>query len=201
MVAPTESPHIWTGTDSKLPFESSSFHCIEADPPWRYRDRGYNGFSSVQRYRIHCPYETLSTAEICDMAGEVRRVAHSNCHLWLWTTKDFLPDAFEVMQSWGFLYKQIFTWVKTNKDGTPAYGMGRWGRNAAEWLLFGTTSRSFPLLDATTLSNVFFERRTKHSAKPDSVYEMMARHSPGPRLSLFQRTPRKGFTGWGAEYV
>lgn len=181
-----------------LPFDGP-FKTIEVDFPWAYRDRGYNGFATVQRYRIHCNYPTLSVADAHAMAGEIKRVvAKDGCHLWFWTTKDFLEESFDIIRAWGFTYKQIFTWVKTTKAGKPTYGMGHWGRNGVEFLLFGTT-KGMRLQEATTTPNYFFAPRMGHSVKPEAGYSLIRANSPTPRLSLFQRTPREGFTCWGNE--
>lgn len=181
----------------ELPYAYREFACIEADVPWQYKDRGYNGRETVQRYRIHCPYPTMPLAEIKAMGFEVRRVTAVFAHLWLWTTKDFLRDAFDVMEEWGFSYRQTFTWLKTTKKGAPTYGMGCWGRNGTEFLLLGTTSGSYKLREYATTPNYILAPRTGHSAKPEAAYDLIRRNSPGPRLSLFQRTPREGFTCWG----
>lgn len=182
-----------------LPYPYREFACIEADPPWQYKDRGYNGHESVQRYRIHCPYPTMSVPEVKAMAYEVRRVTAVFAHLWLWTTKDFLFDAFGVMEEWGFSYRQTFTWLKTTKAGKPTYGMGHWGRNGTEFLLLGTTCGSYKLREYTSTPNYILAPRLGHSAKPEAAYDMIRKNSPGPRLSLFQRTPREDFTCWGNE--
>ena len=234
-----------------LPYEDNLFHCIEADPPWRFRDRNYNGYESVQRYRIHCSYPTMPTSEILDMEEEIKRVSSSTCHLWLWSTKDFLDDAFEVLETWGFAFRQIFTWIKTTKDlksytksiirdikqsgiklstkqiqsiadsitnrsqeylslyGKPTYGMGYWGRNGCEYLLFGTNTKSYRPKGFTSLPNYFFATRPRvqrtviekgeikkitrqHSYKPQEGYDLIVNHSREPRLSLFQRRPKDG---------
>ena len=38
-----------------------------------------------------------------------------------------------------------------------------------------------------------------HSEKPDEAYARMERLYPGPRLELFARRPREGWTTWGNE--
>jgi N6-adenosine-specific RNA methylase IME4 len=44
-----------------------------------------------------------------------------------------LPDAIDVMNSWGFKYKTTITWRKIMSKG-----MGYWWRGQCEFLLFGT---------------------------------------------------------------
>lgn len=194
-----------------LPYEDGRFRCIEIDPPWRYKDRGYNGFDTVQEYRIHCPYQTMTLSDIELMGDEINRVANREhgCHLWLWTTKDFLPDAFDLIFGWGWEYKQLITWVKCSKAEVPTYGMGYWLRNACEYLILAVnrTKKNRPLCATTTPNYIFsvpdggafFASRDRHSKKPDSSYEMIRNNSPEPRLSIFQRSEREGFECWGNE--
>ena len=181
-----------------LPYPDSTFQAIEIDPPWQYKSRGYNGFETVQKYRIHCPYPLMSLPEIEAMGPEINRVATDKAHLWLWVTKDFLPDGFDLLNSWGWQYKQIFTWLKTTKAGVPSYGMGYWCRNACEYLILAVnaTKGNRPLA-ATTTPNYILAPKGGHSAKPEAAYDLIRANSPGPRLSIFQRTHREGFSCWG----
>lgn len=184
-----------------LPYPSSQFRAIEMDPPWQYKDRGYNGYDTVQEYRIHCPYPTMSLEELAAMGPEINRVAAERCHLWMWTTKDFLPDSFDLIKAWGWQFKQVFTWIKTSqKTGNLTYGMGYWCRNATEFLILSVnhTKGNRPLA-ATTTPNYILAPRANHSAKPEAAYDMIRANSPEPRLSIFQRTPRAGFECWGNE--
>lgn len=223
---------------------SGIFRCVEVDPPWQYRDRSFNGTNGTQRQRSHCPYPTMPVRDLFGMRSEVRRLLHPDgAHLWLWTTKDFLPQAFAIVEHWGFEFKQVFTWLKTRPRtslvevgrqvldfipeaglsaaerkrraetiaeflaveigiaGIPTVGMGYWGRGATEFILFATTNPKMRLVNATREPNLFTAPRGKHSAKPAEAYDLIARNSPGPRCSLFQRTPRPGFVCWGNEIV
>lgn len=183
-----------------LPYKDNLYRCIEIDCPWQYKDRGYNGFDTVQKYRIHCPYPTMSQWELSQMGPEINRVANERCHLWMWTTKDFMADALGLIRLWGWEMKQIFTWLKTRKDGGLTYGMGYWCRNACEYLILAVSqTRENRPLAATTTPNYILAPRANHSAKPEAAYEMIRANSPEPRLSIFQRTPREGFECWGNE--
>ena len=42
-------------------------------------------------------------------------------------------------------------------------------------------------------------RKREHSRKPDEQYDLIEACSPGPRLELFARHPRDGWTVWGEE--
>lgn len=41
--------------------------------------------------------------------------------------------------------------------------------------------------------------RGKHSRKPDEAFDVFESVSPGPRLELFSRRPRDGWSVWGEE--
>ena len=47
--------------------------------------------------------------------------------------------------------------------------------------------------------NVAGTRKREHSRKPDEFYDVIEACSPGPRLELFARGERKGWTGWGEQ--
>lgn len=180
-----------------------SVSCIEADNPWAYRDLNMNGFEQVKKYRLHPRYPTLSLPALWLMNASLSRLAAPKCHLWTWTTKDMLPFTFALYESWGWLYKQMYTWVKVY-EGTmnPRCGGGYWGRNSCEYLLFFVnTSKGNRPLNATRERNVIHAPipNGEHSAKPDEFYELIRRNSGGPRVSLFQRSHREGFIPWGNE--
>ena len=61
----------------------------------------------------------------------VRPKAADRAHLYLWSTSSHLPEAFAVMEAWGFEYKTYLVWVK------PQMGMGNYFRVSTELVLFG----------------------------------------------------------------
>lgn len=208
-----------------LPYPDGMFNCVEFDFPWAYDrspddgGKGFAGWFNVQEYRIMTPYPNMSLSEVNACGKEILRVATPWAHFWMWTTKDFLLDSQLLLKKWGILQKQVFVWRKTTKEGRPIRGgMGYWGRNALEFLIFGvlTTKGTRPLA-ATTESNYFDAPgeeiihkvlrqdpcidapRQKgpngryHSVKPDEAYRVISRNSLGPRLSIFQTKDREGF--------
>lgn len=160
------------------------FSTIVADPPWRYGNTSTR--AAAQNH-----YNTLSIAQLCGkeelLTGPVRNLvdevihpkAADRAHLYLWTTAGHLPEAFKVMEAWGFTYKTYLVWVK------PQMGMGNYFRVSTELVLFGVKG------DMRTqdmgLVNWFESRRGKHSAKPMKFYDLVAKASPGPYLEMFGR--------------
>ena len=104
------------------------------------------------------------------------------------------------MKAWGFTYKTNIVWYKVRKDGGPdGRGVGFYFRNVTELLLFGTKGKLRTLQPGRTQVNVMISRKEEHSKKPDQVYNLIQRCSPGPYLELFARNRMKGWTQWGDE--
>jgi len=159
-----------------------TFATIVADPPWRY------GNTST-RAAAQDHYDTLSIAQLCgeellpDGTNLVKEVivpkTADRAHLYLWSTSSHLPDAFRVMEAWGFTYKTYLVWVK------PQMGMGNYFRVSTELVLFGVRG-DMRTNDMGTM-NYFNASRGKHSAKPSVFYDLVAKSSPGPHLEMFAR--------------
>ena len=116
--------------------------------------------------------------------------AEEAAHLYIWTTNQFMVEAHDLASAWDFKVKTILTWVKTR------IGMGTYYRNNTEHLLFGLTgSQRLLRFDVGTWFTA--ARPGQHSAKPQEAYDMIASCSPGPRLDMFARIERDGFTSWG----
>lgn len=164
-----------TGADPEV------FPTIVIDPPWQYDNRGTRGAAADH-------YPTMTITELKDLTIP----AAPDAHLYLWATNNFLREAFELCESWGFTYKTLLTWVK------PQMGMGNYFRSVTEHVVFGVRgSLSTARRDRT---NVINADRTQHSAKPDAFYDLVEEMSPGPYLDMFSRERRRmGWAVWGNE--
>lgn len=81
-------------------------------------------------------------------------------------------------------------------------GLGQYLRGSHELLLFAVRGKGqHPSVrtDDRSRSSVIYGRRTKHSRKPESAYELIESISQGPRVELFARSDRDGWTSWGNE--
>lgn len=83
---------------------TNKYKTIYADPPWQEVGGGKIKRGADRHYPL------MKTKDILQLP--VPSLCDDNCHLYLWTTNNFLPDAFEVMKTWGFEYKTCITWVK-----------------------------------------------------------------------------------------
>jgi len=179
----------WT---SELPRTEGGWRTILADPPWH--EQGSGGcIRGAQKY-----YPLMSEEEIC--AIPLREIVADQAHLYLWATNNHFPSALTVMETWGFTYKTCITWAKTS----AGFGLGQYFRGMTEHCLFGTRGPTLPYrkkhdgkrAQGTTL---ILAPRGEHSVKPAKIYEFAETVSYEPRLELFARQKRQGWTVWGLE--
>lgn len=176
----------------------TGFRCIVADPPWRYKTTicvtGNAPGRTHQHGRSGTEYPTMTIDEVTSLP--VRQLAHNDgAHLYLWTTNTHLEYAWGIVRAWGFEPKQLLTWAKRPKG---MIGFGAFSP-CTEFILFGSSARKS--IHTTRIERTWFEwpRTTKHSEKPQGSFDMIESVSPGPRLELFARRIRPGWTVWGNE--
>ncbi len=178
-----------------LPGLTGQFGTILVDPPWRFANR--TGKMAPEHKRLH-RYPTMSLDEI--MGLPVAEHVGEKGHLYLWCPNALLAEGLAVMKAWGFVYKTNIVWYKTRKDGGPdGRGVGFYFRNVTELLLFGVKGRIRTLAHGRRQVNIIISRKQEHSRKPDELYDLIQRCSPGPYLELFARRRLPGWTPWGNE--
>ncbi len=171
------------------------FATILADPPWRFQNR--TGKMAPEHRRLH-RYQTMSLEEIKSLP--IRQLALPQAHLYLWVPNALLLEGLEMMRRWGFTYKTNVIWYKVRKDGGPdGRGVGFYFRNVTEMVLFGVRGSIRTLSPGRRQVNIIISRKREHSRKPDELYDIIERCSPGPYLELFARHPRPGWYQWGDE--
>ena len=172
--------------------------CIAADPPWQERGGGKSKRGADRHYPL------LSTPDIARvMLDSPEWRPAESCHLWMWATSNHLPAALSVLEALGFRYVTSAVWVKMDVSLGGGLniqtGLGQYMRHAHEWLLFATRGKAMVPETGDRPPSVIVAPRTKHSAKPAEAYEVMERVSPGPRLEMFARAPRGGWSVWGSK--
>lgn len=171
------------------------FGTILVAPPWRFMNR--TGKMAPEHKRLS-RYSTMTNEEI--LALPVSELALPQSHLYLWVPNALVPDGLRVMKQWGFTYKTNLVWYKIRKDGGPdGRGVGFYFRNVTELVLFGTRGGIRTLAPGRRQVNTITSRKREHSRKPDELYDIIERCSPGPYLELFARHPRQRWTQWGNE--
>lgn len=168
------------------------FRTIYADPAWLFELRSEKGEEKSPQAQYDChPVDAMAQIP-------VQMVAARNSALFMWATFPGLLDALRLMEAWGFEYKTGGAWGKQSKTGTKInFGTGYIFRSAAELLLVGT--RGSPSWESKSIRNLWLSPIREHSRKPECVIEDIERLGIGPRLELFARQARPGWTAWGNE--
>lgn len=172
------------------PLPPGPFATILCDPPWAFKT--YAG-AHVPTLAEN-PYTTMDAVAL--RALPVNLISSSDCALFMWIVGAHLPEALELGAAWGFTYRtDAFIWIKSRQDYDPVPGMGYWTRKGAETCLLFT--RGHPPRLSKAVAQVIHCPRGQHSAKPDVTYERIEALVGGPRLELFARSRRPGWTSWG----
>jgi N6-adenosine-specific RNA methylase IME4 len=172
-----------------------TFSTILIDPPRQFQNK--TGKVAPEHKRLH-RYRTMTFEEIA--ALPVSSHAGTQSHLYLWCPNALLREGLDIMEAWGFTYKTNIVWYKIRKDGGPdGRGVGFYFRNVTELVLFGVRGRMRTLAPGRSQVNVVVKRKREHSRKPDELYEIIERCSPGPYLELFARDRMPSWTQWGDE--
>ena len=176
--------------------DGRKFATVLADPPWRFENR--TGKVAPEHRRLS-RYGTMDIDSISSLP--VAAIAAPTAHLYLWVPNALLPEGLRVMSAWGFQYKSNIVWRKIRKDGgSDGRGVGFYFRNVTEVVLFGVRGKNARTLQpGRTQVNYLETRKREHSRKPDEIYPIIEACSPGPRLELFARGVRPGWTVWGNE--
>jgi N6-adenosine-specific RNA methylase IME4 len=184
--------------DFRRALAGQKFGTVLADPPWQFVNR--TGKMAPEHRRLS-RYSTLALDDICNIP--VSEALASKAHLYLWVPNALLPEGLKVLSAWGFTYKSNIIWHKIRKDGgSDGRGVGFYFRNVTEIVLFGTKGKDARTLQpGRTQVNLLGTRKREHSRKPDEIYPIIEGCSWGPRLEMFSRGTRPGWTTWGKQAV
>lgn len=182
-----------------IPFPDKKYQVIYADPPWSFGNRMYSSNKNDHHREIERAYNVMNTNDICKLP--IKDITADNCALFIWTTDAHLPDALEVIKSWGFIYKTVaFIWLKKEVSGKQVCYMGQWTMKNAEIVLFATKGRMTQYLKSRKVRQLVEAKRerTIHSKKPqeirDKIIEMFGDLS---RIELFARQRVEGWDCYG----
>ncbi|MBK6920497.1 MAG: methyltransferase [Deltaproteobacteria bacterium] len=163
-----------------------TFACIMIDPPWPERGGGKIKRGADRHYPLMRWQETLSVL----LRAPVWTPAPS-CHLWCWYTDNHLLAALKLVEALDFRYVRTMAWAKDR------IGIGQYMRGQHEGCILAV--RGAAMKPARAPSSLVVAKRRQHSRKPDEAIATIERVSPGPRLEMFARGPREGWTTWGNE--
>jgi len=165
------------------------YRCILIDPPWPITKTGKRKRAKGGQPE-ELPYPTMTLEEMLRLP--VKALGSDDCHLWLWTTNQFLEDGFVLMRAWGFKYLSAIHAIKPS-------GVGNYFVQRSQTILFGYKSKcKFPQ-ERYKPNIIEVGDPKRHSEKWDETYEYIESVSPGPRVELFARRKRSGWDVWGNE--
>ena len=139
-------------------------------------------------------YEQIVSVPISEWADD-------EAFLWLWATnsrsrssgKPILMQAFYLMERWGFRYYTTLTWDKAT--GPCPFGPYQ---ITTEHCLFGYRGKCrFPKNSLGKMKTAFSASVSRHSEKPECLYDDVRVHFEAPRLDVFARRRHLGFDAWG----
>ena len=172
---------------------AGEFRTVVADPPWTPIMSIINAHAPKGSPQRH--YETLSIEEIIGLCPNTA----PQSHLYLWCVAQHVDWGYQVAREWGFEPIILWTWIK------PGLGVGRFRCNTEHVLVARKGSRHGSPFGkggryAQATAGTWFDwPRREHSRKPDDFFALVERLSPAPRLEMFARGPRKGWSVWGKE--
>lgn len=181
------------------------YNVIYVDPPWSFDNkktgRALNGTGA--NMAADDKYKTLTTDELCNMGGQILKIIEKDCILFMWAVVPMMPEAFRVLDAWGFKYKTMLTWRKIMSQG-----LGYWFRGQCEHLLVATkgSPKAFRQqvcnyyeseYDLKDNDHVHQQKVGKHSQKPHYFRELISKavqvsFAEPKKLELFARS-REGF--------
>jgi len=173
-----------------LALPKKKYGVIYADPEWRFepwsRETGMD--RAADNFYPTSPIDVIKARDVASIAAD-------DCALFLWATQPMLPQALDVMETWGFSYKSHFVWAKDR------ISTGYWSRNKHELLLLGTRGKIPCPAAGQQWDSLMEAPRRGHSEKPEIFAELIENYFPNlPKIELNRRgPPRRGWDCWGLE--
>jgi N6-adenosine-specific RNA methylase IME4 len=196
----------YTEQVANLPILQKIFNVLLADVPWQYSES-----TSTLDGATDPHYATMPIEKIMTYLDDTKILVADDAALFFWATNPHFDEALEVVRRWGFTFKTLIVWVKTDLQRP---GVGHYVRSRNE-LLYICTRGSFTPLDKNitppigSVLEVDWDSEVggrlkapvgKHSEKPAEVYEIIERLYPDcVYLELFAKSKRKGWDCLGDE--
>jgi len=183
------------------------YGAIVADPASKFKS-----YTSIQSQNPQSRRDNERHYRVMDFAAlaalPVKELAvPAGCHLFLWTSGPFLPQALRLIEAGGFKYStRAFTWLKTKRSwasGDPLtesdfpVGLGLTTRAQSEVVLLAR--RGNCRRRRKDVRELILAPRREHSRKPDEFYRRVEMYCDGPFVDLFAREQRPNWSTWGDE--
>ena len=187
---------------TNLPTTPGGWKCVVADPPWAFssNSKAKPGRNAMRHYDV------MSLDDIAAMP--VKQIVADDAVLAMWITSPLLVLGahIPIFRAWGFKPTAMgWTWAKLNKRAPGLFhtagdffmGAGYTTRKNCEFVILG--KRGKPGRKSASVRELIVAHVGRHSEKPDEFYRRVEAYADGPRLELFSRRSRPGWTTWGNE--
>jgi N6-adenosine-specific RNA methylase IME4 len=189
-----------------LPVVEGGWACVAIDAALDYATWSAKGQGKApsKHYDTHAP-------EALEALG-LELVLAKHAWLFAWWPDPHEPQLDATMGVLGFKFSgKAFTWVKTLRslargprwmssddiESVFHFGLGKTTRKNSESCWLGR--RGKPKILSHSVREIIIAPRREHSRKPTEFYRRVEQFCPGPRLDLFPRETRPGWTPYGDE--
>jgi len=196
------------------PLPSGPFQLILADPPWAFRTFNAAGRTPTQKKTFHEAEDHYPTMPFAEMAAlPIAPLAAKDAVLAMWIVGSHCDEALALGRAWGFEFRtDLFYWLKQKRLHPDQYdlltgdvaplpmSMGYYTRKQVEPCWLFARGKGLKVLDHG-VRQVILAPRGEHSRKPAEQYARLDRlfGTEIPRLELFARNTRPGWSSWGNE--
>lgn len=182
------------------------------DYPWSFND-GLGKRGAQAKYKVMAPAFEFEFVERLNMAADSL--------LFMWRVSSQVRAAYDLVEAWGYEPHSELVWCKETKTGKDHFGMGRIVRGSHESAIVATRGdfeveishescliarRGKPTILSRSVRSRFGapvpcdeHGKPIHSAKPDEFFALVEPLLDGPRIELFARKYREGWTCVGDE--
>lgn len=191
------APEVWHGTGVPR------FHTILSDHPWPSSSTPGKKRDHWMKTNMKPRYGTMTAKQLLELP--VGHLAHEDAVLVMWATWMHLDLAMKCIDAYGFRYCAGFPWLKVCKSISgglkPIYGPGVWAQGCTELVLIARRGRPFGNQGnpRPARKGIIIAPRQEHSRKPEELQNWIDEKFPNPKIELFARRTRPGWTSWGEE--
>tara|TARA_R110000787_G_scaffold258075_1_gene363280 strand:+ start:1649 stop:2212 length:564 start_codon:yes stop_codon:yes gene_type:complete len=163
------------------------YDIIIADPPWQYDGKTALSKTAGEHYQV--AYSTNFNNL------PLKNIAAKDSLLFMWCSGCLMKQAIELMEAWGWTFKQVaFVWDK--KRVNP----GSYSMTACEFVIVGKRGKIPQPRGVRNTRQLLSELRGKHSVKPEQVMKSLCAMFPTQnKLELFARRDCEGWDTTGNE--
>jgi N6-adenosine-specific RNA methylase IME4 len=202
-----QPPSNWTQWQKS--HHGQQFRTILSDHPWPSSSTPGKARDHWMKTNMKPRYQTMTSRQLLEFP--LPALAHDDCVLVMWATWMHLALAMECIDAYGFRYCAGFPWLKVCKPHPafsskwdeptikPIYGPGVWAQGCTELILIARRGRPFGSQGnpRPARKGIIIAPRQEHSRKPAELQDWIDAKFPGPKIELFARQTRPGWTSWG----